>query len=221
MDSLPDSSPPRTNQVSLSIRRVLWSLPIAPCDRCSGPAKRFWETTRTAIDVDLDQPILLQVVVSVHFCPTCRHHFRAQPPLLRPDAIYTKRVVAKAVASVYSDHLPFGRVAQRLARDFWVQPSERMVRLWCRQYTDTLTLEGDYQQWVVEEFSGVLCVDEVYQGKLAMLLAVDPRTPQGDRLVGYQLVHGDVQQSDVESFLLRLRRAGINPEEVITDASPL
>ena len=46
----------------------------------------------------------------------------------------------------------------------------------------------DYQPWVVESFSGILCVDEVYQGKLALLLAVDPAAPDGDRLVGYELV---------------------------------
>jgi hypothetical protein len=47
-------------------------------------------------------------------------------------------------------------------------------RRWCTDYADGLDFEGDYQKWVVEEFSGVLCVDEVYQGQLALLLAVDP-----------------------------------------------
>jgi hypothetical protein len=211
----------RVNQVNLTVRQVRWSLPVLACDRCSQAAKQVWEASRTAVDIHLDHPVLLEVIVSVHFCPSCRHHFRAQPPFLRPDATYTNRVVAKAVASVHRDHLPFGRVAKRLSRDFWVQPSERMVRIWCRKYTDTLSLEGDYQQWVIAEFSGVLCVDEVYQGKLAMLLAVDSASPEGDRLVGYQLVHGDVQQADVEGFLQRLRRVGIDPTEVVTDASPL
>ena len=75
--------------------------------------------------------------------------------------------------------------------------------------------------WVVEEFSGILCVDEVYQDKLALLLAVDPATPGGDRLVGYELVHGQVERKDVEDFLSRLKDAGIEPEEVVTDGSPL
>jgi lambda repressor-like predicted transcriptional regulator len=81
--------------------------------------------------------------------------------------------------------------------------------------------EGDYQSWVVEEFSGVLCVDEVYQDKLALLLAVDPATPDGDRLVGYELIHGRVERKHVEGFLQRLRRVGVDPEEIITDGSPL
>jgi hypothetical protein len=96
-----------------------------------------------------------------------------------------------------------------------------MIRLWCRAYTDSLSLESDYQPWVVAEFSGILCVDEVYQDQLAVLLAVDPAAPHGDRLVGYQLVHGAAQQADLTRFLERLRQAGIVPDEVITDASPL
>jgi hypothetical protein len=96
-----------------------------------------------------------------------------------------------------------------------------MVRLWCRDHTDGLNLDGDYQQWVVDGFSGVLCVDEVYQDRLALLVAVDPAAPAGDRLVGDQLVHGEVQQTDVARLLERLRDAGIAPDQVITDASPL
>src|SRR4029079_10279685 len=79
----------------------------------------------------------------------------------------------------------------------------------------------DYQAWVVEEFSGILCVDEVYQDRLALPLAVDPRAEDGDRLVGYQLVHGAVDQGDVTCFLEQLREVGIQPEQVITDGSAL
>jgi hypothetical protein len=211
----------RTNHVWVTVRQVSWSVPVVACDRCSRAAPRVWETSRTAIDLDLDQPVLLEVIVSVHCCKSCQHYFRAQPPFLRADATYTNRVVAKAVASVHQDGMPFRRVARRLARDFWVRPSDRSIRLWCRDYTETLTLEGDYQQWVVSEFSGVLCIDEVYQKQLALLVAVDPACANGDRLVGYQLLHGEVQQADVEQFLRRLRQAGIVPAEVITDASPL
>src|SRR5687767_4777005 len=50
------------------------------------------------------------------------------------------------------------RVARRLARDFWVRPSEKMVRRWCRAFAAGLDFVGDYQPWVVESFSGVLWV---------------------------------------------------------------
>jgi hypothetical protein len=118
--------------VACHVRHVRWSLPELPCDRCWRPAGRVWHAARTAVDLDLDRPVLLLVTVSVHRCRPCRHFFRAQPPFLRPDAVYTNRVVATAVRSVYADGMAFGRVAARLARDFWVRPSEATIRGWCR-----------------------------------------------------------------------------------------
>jgi hypothetical protein len=82
-------------------------------------------------------------------------------------------------------------------------------------------LDADYEQWIVSSFSGVLCVDEVYQDKLAVLLAVDPAGTDGDRLVGYQLVHGAVNQQHAEDFLGRLAAAGVCPAQVVTDGSAL
>ena len=89
---------------------------------------------RVAIDIDLDHPVVLAVEVGVHVCPVCSRMFRAQPPFLRPRAIYTQRVVQKAVEAVYHDGLAMRCVPDRLARDFWVRPDEKMVRLWCRAY---------------------------------------------------------------------------------------
>jgi hypothetical protein len=110
------------------------------------------------------------------------------PSFLRPRAIYTLRVVQKAVEAVYHDRMAMRCVPDRLARDFWVKPAEKMVRLWCRAFADRIDFAIDYQLWVVANFSGILCVDEVYQGDLALLLAVDPAAPDGDRLVGYTLL---------------------------------
>lgn len=200
---------------------MAYVLPEIPCDRCQHPAPRYSTAERVAIDLDLDQPILLAVTVRVHRCAACQHYFRARPPFLRADAIYTNRVVDKAVQSVHRDGMAMRRVSRRLAADFWVQPSAGMIRSWCTTYGKAFDFAKDYQPWVTREFSGILCVDEAYQGDLALLLAVDPAAPDGDRLIGYQLVHGHVSASTVESFLTRLKAAGIAPHEVITDGSAL
>lgn len=213
--------PVSINQTLCQIYEINYSLLTSPCDRCKQPAARFTSASRTAIDLDLEHPVLLHLTVSVHHCLACHHYFRAQPPFLRPDAIYTNRVVHKAVQSVYEDGMAMRRVTTRLARDFWVRPSEAAIRGWCRAYRASFNFESDYQPWVVSEFSGILCVDEVYQDKLALLLAVDPAAPDGDRLVGYQLITGPVEATEVELFLTRLKTAGIDPAEVITDGSTL
>jgi hypothetical protein len=209
------------NQTLCHIRAVDYRVPTARCAVCQQPAPHFTTAHRTAIDIDLEQPVLLRITVSVHYCAACDHYFRAVPPFLQRWAIYTHRVIAKAVRSVYEDGMAMRRVSDRLARDFWVRPSEGRIRQWCRAYGQTFNFTTDYQPWVVSEFSGILCVDEVYQDQLALLLAVDPAAPDGDRLVGYQLIHGSVDAAAVERFLVQLRAAGIDPAEVITDGSEL
>jgi hypothetical protein len=62
-----------------AFRQVRWSFPSVDCLRCGGPAPRLWDAKRVAVDIDLDQPIVLAVVVSVHVCPVCSRMFRAQP----------------------------------------------------------------------------------------------------------------------------------------------
>jgi hypothetical protein len=217
----PNQATVQTKQVSF--RRVSWSFPTVNCPRCGRDAPRAWDATRVAIDIDLDQPIVLAVEVSVHVCATCSRMFRAQPPFLRPRAIYTRRVVQKAVEAVFCDGMAVRCVPDRLARDFWIKPDEKMVRLWCRAYAAEIDFAVDYQSWVVANFSGMLCVDEVYQGDLALLLAVDPAAPDGDRLVGYTLLPNtkEVDQGMVRTFIDRLQTAGVHPDQVITDDSRL
>lgn len=212
---------PNINQTACQIQEVEYVLDTTICDQCQRPAPRFTTAARTAIDIHLDHPVLLHIVVSVHHCAACHRYFRAQPPFIRPSAVYTNRVIDKAVQSVVEDGLAMRCVPDRLARDFWVQPSEGSVRRWYSAYGAQFDFETDYQGWVISEFSGILCVDEVYQDKLALLLAVDPAAPDGDRLIGYQLVHGSVSSADVESFLAHLRDVGIAPVEVVTDGSAL
>jgi transposase len=212
---------PSLNYTPCQIRQVDFLPTLVPCDRCGQDARRVDVATRTAIDIDLDHPAVLAVRVSVHYCSPCHHYVRAQPPFLRRDAIFTRRVVRKAIEAVYVDGMAFRTVGQRLARDFWVQPSEAIIRRWCRGYHTGITLDDAYQEWIVAEFSGILCVDELYQHDLALLLAVDPAAPDGDRVVGYQLVRDGVDAAVVERFLARLAAAGIQPDEVITDGSTL
>src|SRR5260370_15928464 len=121
-------------QTRCQIRHVRWIQPTLSCERCGSAARRVWDVARTAIDLDLDTPVLLRVVVSVHHCRTCQRHFRAQPPFLRPDALYTNRIVAKAIQAVFADGLAFRRVPDRLAPAFWVRPTQGMVRARCRTY---------------------------------------------------------------------------------------
>jgi len=116
------------NQTICHIREIEYSLSMAPCDRCQQPAPFFTKAERTAIDINLEYPVLLHVTVSVHHCAECEHYFRAQPPFLQRGAIYANRVVDKAVQSVYEDGMAMRQVPTRMARDFWVCPSSLSER---------------------------------------------------------------------------------------------
>ncbi len=122
------------NQTPCHIRQVRVTHKTLACDRCGQAARAVGTAWRAAADIALDGPVLLHITVSLHHCPACRHTFRAQPPFLRPDAFYSNRVVTKAVQSVYADGMAMRRVTARLGRDFWVQPSEGMIRQWCKSY---------------------------------------------------------------------------------------
>jgi len=213
---------PRVNCVPCYIVDVYFAFPSLPCDYCQRPAEAVDRAERTAIDLHLDHPVLLHITVSIHYCTNCDHYFRAQPPFLRPDAVYTNRGVMKAVQAVFEDAMAKRRVTDRMARDFWVKPSETSICNWCKTYQAGLSFKMDYQPWAVRGFSGVLCVDEIYQDDLALLLAVDPAARQGDLLTGYQLIQGTMDAAGkMETFLTHLRELGIAPDEVITDGSSL
>jgi hypothetical protein len=71
----------------------------------------------------------------------------------------------------------------------------------------------------VSPYSGISSIN-IGRGP-TRLISPDPASPDGDRLMGYELSHGRVERKDVEAFLSRLKRAGIEPAQIITDGSPL
>ena len=80
------------------------------CQNCKQQAVKRWETNRSAIDCCPDACSLLQVVVGVYYCNYCDLFFRNQPGFLRPNSIYTNKVVNVAIASVVEDGMPITRV---------------------------------------------------------------------------------------------------------------
>jgi hypothetical protein len=83
--------------------QVYWTFPRISCPHCGSDAARVWDTTRAAIDIDLDQPVILAVRAYTSAQP--QPMFRAQPSFLRPHAGYTRRVVQNATDPVYRDGL--------------------------------------------------------------------------------------------------------------------
>lgn len=189
------------------------------CPRCGTESLRHDGDVRHAIDIGLDHPIVLQIKVGVYKCPRCRKKpsFRTPLSFLGSGRRYVNRCRQKLVESVDHDKMPICLAVRRLDRDFHVAPARSTGWEWYREATPSDGTIAEYQHLVAASFSGVLCVDEVYDGQYAILCARDPLT---GRTLAYELSE-KMNQEVVTAFFKRLDALGIKPEVAVTDGSNL
>ena len=111
----------------------------------------------------------------------------------------------------------------RLARDFWVMPEREDGPPLVPRLRRQTRLRRRLPALGRRRFSGILCVDEVYQGDLALLLAVDPPRP---RVIAWSATRWCRRQRSIRTTVSGLPPAACGPPvsrptEVITDGSPL
>lgn len=191
------------------------------CPRCGTESPRHDGAVRYAYDLDLGQAVVLQIHVGVYRCPRCPkkkgRYFRTPLAFIAPRQHFVTRCRTKLVEAVELDQMPIGRAVVRMKRDFHVSIAPSTGWEWHRAGAPSDEAVAEYEHLVAEHFSGVLAVDEVYDGDYAILVACDPLTK---RTVAYELCEG-VNQAKVIAFFEQLATMGITPEVVTTDASPL
>ena len=189
------------------------------CPRCGTDSPRHGGAVRHAVDLHLDHPVVLRIHVGCYRCPSCNENpcFRTPLPFVAPRCFYVSRARQKLVEAVELDGMAIGKAVARLARDFHVAIAPSTGWEWHRAAAPTAATVADYQHLVAESFSGVLVVDEVYDGGYAILCARDPLTK---RTVAYQLCT-EMNGAVVTAFFEGLKGLGIEPEVLVTDASPL
>lgn len=116
----------------LCVKKLRYSPPTCCCEGCGQSSPWVWHAQRLVYDPCLEGPVLLWVEAGVYRCAICARYFRAQGPFMQLYSSYTRRVVQTAVDAVLRDGMPIRRVAARMARDFWVRPSEASIRRWYR-----------------------------------------------------------------------------------------
>lgn len=215
-------------------------LDLAPqeerCPCCGEVARRHQIVERgPIIDASLDGPLLLMVEQGVYACRSakCRtrarkrngkltwkpSYFRKELPFTLPRGRYTRRARALGIDGVKLDGLPFTKVVERLAREFHMSPARSTAWRWHKQHGDMVRQTVDLRQWTKMELSGVVCMDEMYDGDFCILIASDPFS---DLTLGYQIHQGKSVNSDqVADFMRYLSHRGINPDVVVTDESSL
>lgn len=189
------------------------------CPRCGSDSPRYAGAVRHAVDLHLEHPVVLQIQVGCYRCPSCVSTpcFRTPLPFLSRRCHFVTRARQKLVEAIEADGMAIGKAVKRLARDFHVTIAPSTGWEWHRAAAPSSAAVCEYEQLVVASFSGVLVVDEVYDGGYAILCARDPLT---HRTVAYQLCE-EMNGQIVTAFFESLKAIGIRPEVLVTDASPL
>ena len=124
-----------------------------------------------------------------------------------------RNTVAKAVIRA---RMPDQAVSRRMQEDDHLQVSVGYIHtcfLWAHEQINMAA----HWEFVLANFSGVLCIDEVHDSGRTILFATDPL---GDFTVSFKLVETN-DQDHMNAFLQALKNRGLNVQVAITDGSPL
>jgi hypothetical protein len=131
---------------------------------------------------------------------------------------YTAEAITKSIESVVEDKVSISQTVNRVERDFNIHTVKSTIWRWLNGEVTKVKISANYEQWVVASFSGVACVDELYDGKFAVIFMTDPIT---DTVVGRMVKEGSVTQEDMKKFLMSMQAKGINIKLLLTDESAL
>lgn len=167
--------------------------------------------------IALGRPVLIRGKVGVYRASCdCSKFFQAPIPGVPKGGQYSFEVRNTVANSLIRDRLPYRKVQERMAEDFRLKLSLGYIHdcfTWAYEEIDA----DARRAWAVENFSGVLCIDEVHDGDRVILYATDPLS---DFTVHFA-INGTNDQEHMDAFLKDLRDIGIVAEVVITDGSPL
>ena len=129
--------------------------------------------------------------------------------LALPKSHYTHRVVAMAVRLVVEDGLPYPRpVGISGGTTASLCPTPRFRTGWSAGGKKAeQRIRGDYLDAALDDFSGYIAADELYDGPFCVLSIVDNRTFR--RLI-YEVLDHDPDHADIERFFRSV--PGGNPE---------
>lgn len=190
----------------------------APCPKCGKRGRRKQILpTRCVRTIAYKQVVYLEITCAEYRarCACCKT-FCSTPKGVDLRCRYDNRVREAVLDRILEDRMSIPQVRKALERDFFLDLSEGFVYDCLHRQVRQLEMAG-YRRWVLEHFSGTLCVDELHLGRYTLLLATDPL---GDFPVAFALVEKN-DQPHMERFLRNLKHSGLEPQVVITDGSNL
>lgn len=189
-----------------------------PCPHCGRKGKRKSEKERCIPHVGALHRrsfIIAKVGVYRARCGCCES-FQAPIPGVPYKGRYSYEVRNTIANALIRDRMSYQGVINRMREEYLLDVSMGYVHncfVWAHKQVDTP------QRWafVCTHFSGVLCIDEVHDGKWTILFATDPLS---DFTVSFKLVEEN-NQDQMDQFLQDLKDRGLKVEVAITDGSPL
>ena len=189
-----------------------------PCPTCGRKGKRRHVVERQVPHVGAHHRrsfIVAEVGVYQARCSCCKY-FQAPIPGVPYKGRYSYEVRNTIANGLIRDRMPYHKVIDRMREDYLLNVSLGYVHacfLWAHRQIDS----AEHWAFVITHFSGVLCIDEVHDGKWTILFATDPLN---DFTVSFKLIeHNDQEQMD--AFLQDLKDQGLDVQVAITDGSPL
>src|SRR4051795_11591982 len=189
----------------------------APCPNCGKLGRRKATHNRRVRSLAYKQIVVLDVTYGEYRarCSCCKT-FRTTPPNVEPKALYDNTVRRAVLDRILDDGMSVERVIASMRRDFLLDLSDGFVYDCLDWQARRLDL-ADHRRWVLDRFSGTLCVDELHLGRMTLLLATDPLQ---DLPVAFALVAKN-DSGHMRRFLKNLKAWGLSPEVVVTDGSNL
>jgi hypothetical protein len=189
----------------------------APCPKCGRLGRRKATHNRQVRTIAYKQVVFLDVTYGEYRarCGCCTT-FRTTPPGIEPRALYDNKVRQAVLDRVLDDGMSAERVIASMRRDFCLDLSDGFVYDCLDREVKRLDM-ADHRRWVLDRFSGTLCIDELHLGRNTLLLATDPLQ---DLPVAFALVAAN-DKDHMRRFLGNLRTWGLVPEVVVTDGSNL
>ena len=189
----------------------------APCPTCGKLGHRKGVHHRRVRTIAYKKVVYLDITygeyrAQCHCCTT----FRTTPPEVEPKTLYDNKVRQAVLDRILEDGMSVERVLTSLSRDFLLDLSDGFVYDCLHREVQRLDL-SEHRRWILDRFSGTLCIDELHLGRFTLLLATDPLN---DLPVAFALV-ASTDQGRMRRFLKNLKTWGLVPEVVVTDGSDL
>jgi hypothetical protein len=199
------------------VRTVHCAAKHHPCPHCGKKGVRVRRLRRRVRTLAYRRVAWLDVHYAEYEsrCRCCKY-FRSCAAGVEPKADYDNSVRQAVLERLLEDGLNVERTREAMRRDFLLDLSCGYIYD-CLDWQLRLLNLPEHRRRTLENFSGVLGIDELHLGRFTLLLATDPIS---DQIVGFALVRVN-DQAHMRRFLLGLKYWGFLPSLVISDGSNL